>query len=69
MMSIGINIKQWKKYCTKYLNNTMHKKKKNKIMEEYRRKERRTVKTEKYNETIIYWINIMKQIKEKREKE
>lgn len=37
-MSIGINIKQWKKYCTKYLNNTMHKKKKNKIMEEYRRK-------------------------------
>lgn len=46
----------------------MHKKK-NKIMEEYRRKERRTVKTKKYNETIIYWINIMKQIKEKREKE
>lgn len=27
-MSIGINIKQWKKYSTKYLNNTMHRKKK-----------------------------------------
>lgn len=42
-MSIGINIKnKWKKYCIKYLNNVMHKKK-NKIMEEYRKKGRKTV--------------------------
>lgn len=43
-MSIGINIKQWKKYCTKYLNNTMHKKKRIKLWKNIEEKKEEQLK-------------------------